>query len=71
MLSVFFLLGWGLRESHQRKRCLLPSRCQERKGPRIKGVRGPKNLDMLKVPAQGGEAGDDESHLRTLIWVFT
>jgi GTP-binding protein len=51
--------GWRLRRSrswHLK---------QKTKGPRIRGVRGPKCLDVVKAPAQGGEAGDSARHLLT------
>jgi GTP-binding protein len=45
------------------------SRRKKTKGPRIRGVRGPKCLNVVKAPAQGGEAGDSACHLLTLTWV--
>jgi hypothetical protein len=47
----------------------LEGKAWKTKGPRIRGVRGPKCLNVVKAPAQGGEAGDSAGYLLTLTWV--
>jgi hypothetical protein len=66
--SLCSLAGWISKSSLAR-----PSRAKSRslqiKRPRIRGVRGPKCLNVVKAPAQGGEAGDSACHLQSLTWV--
>ena len=63
MQRLFLPTGLVLRKRSKKRKRNQKSRIEKTKGPRIRGVRGPKSLNVVKAPAQGGEAGDSACYL--------